>query len=630
MRNKRKLTKGRVIPEYLGNRLCGLWPYIAAIAVNALLHIGIGLFIRISVYGALRLFISFIFFIYPFYFVTDVLWSMRPDVSAVLSGEVKINRKSYANIARTDIPKDKLLPATVSIAVYTEENAVIFETIRQSIQAAERYRLASGKEANIVMSDDGLAPMLGGRCSKAQLEELMSRYAASDFSLSNAERSAAERIGFYREKGIGFVVRPAKNRAGKFKKASNLNYTLRLEDRVFRGESFESLFAEGADFEFGYAEGDIKTHEIILLLDKDSGVNSRIIEAVVPEFAADEELAYAQCATNAANPSDNYFTKAVARYTNNLFHNIWPCKALQGFFVPLVGHNVFLRKSHLAESGWWSENRVSEDYDKAIGFYNIGYHGKYMQLAGLEFSEYVSRTFAEETGKQFRYSFGLLEMLLQGTIQTGKTRICDAIYMILYFCSLVNSVMLFPASLLECYFGNVHLLWAGFMICNACFILLPCVRSFHMRRRLPKEQQQNLGHTSILALSFLGHAYSMLAGVCRYFTDKLKSNPKSFPSTNVDEVEYSFADGLKILGGFFRKNKGFLFIAALCAERGIFMLTNPNMSLPTLITYGYIFLVSLLVPIVLTPQLFTQPARAIARFRANLCLRTKQKQTDAG
>ena len=650
MRKERVLTAERTIPGRLGNKLCGLWPYLLSIMINALIHVGIGLHYGTSVYGVTRLVISFLFFIYPSYFVADVLWSMHPDVSAILSGKTKINRKYYANMVRAGVSKDRLFPVTISIPVYTEENAVIFETIRQSIAAAAYYRTASGQSANIVISDDGLAPMLGGYCTRAQINDLMLRYAyymkphytdhttshyasyakplhptamAEEWSLDGGclnekELAAAERILFYRENGVGFVARPAKNRAGKFKKASNLNFTLRLGDSISRGGQQGSLFADGGEFERGYAEGDISTHEIILLLDKDSGVHPEIIGAVVPEFACDAELAYVQCATNALNLYDNYFAKAVGRYTNNLFQNIWPCKALQGFFVPLVGHNVFLRKSLLEESGWWSENKVSEDYDKAIGFYNIGYHGKYMQLAGLEFTEYVSRTFSEETGKQFRYSYGLLEMLLQGTIQSGKTRACDALYMVLYFFSLVNSVMLFPAALLENYFGNVHFLWAGFFICNLGFILLPCVRSFCVRRLLPKEQLTNPGYTSILALSFLGHAYSNLAGVCRFFIDLLRPNSKPFPSTSVDTMKYSFADGLKIIGEHFRKNKGLLFLAVFCIERGVFMLTGMHVGLPTLVTYSYIFLVSILVPILLTPQLFPLPAQRQAKIRVRL------------
>ena len=623
MRKKKGKARHWKTSAQLGNEMCGLWPYIAALTTNALMHTGLFMLTDGSVYSFIRLLISYIFFIYPYYFVADVFWSLRPDVSAILAREVKINRKYYTNCVRTDIPKESLLPATVSIPVYLEENAVIFETVRQSRAAVEHYRRVSGKQVNVLVSDDGLAPMLGGFLTRTKVEELLRRYEENPGQLGENEIKAAERIRYYRENGIGFVARPAKNRAGLFKKASNLNFTLRLGKRLAAGRSLQVLCAKGGEFEFGYAEGGVITHDIILLLDKDSGVNEKIMEAVVPEFVADGMLAYVQCSTNAANLTESYYTKAVGYNINNLFHNIWPCKALQGYFVPLVGHNVFLRRSMLEESGYWSENKVSEDYDKAISFYNIGYHGKYAHFEGLEFSEYVSRTFSEETGKQQRYSYGLLEMLLQGTIRIGKTRGCDVLYMFLYFCSLVNAVMLLPAALLECYIGNIHLLWAGFIFCNICFIVLPCFRGLIMRNRIPGEQRGNLGTASILALSFLGHAYSMLAGICKYFLNKFRRNPKAFPSTNVDTLQYRFVDGVGLLKAYVMKNKGLLPVAALCIERGLFIMANVHAQLPTLLTYGYILFVSVLVPVIMTPQLFRQPSEMLKKaFRV---LRRKPK-----
>ena len=49
--------------------------------------------------------------------------------------------------------------------------------------------------------------------------------------------------------------------------------------------------AEDGPFAGGYAEGTVVIHEVILLLDKDSGLKDRIIEAVLPEFAVDSKLA---------------------------------------------------------------------------------------------------------------------------------------------------------------------------------------------------------------------------------------------------------------------------------------------------------------------------------------------------
>lgn len=601
---RRNQPRKIIIPEKLGNGGCEVWPYILGLIFNAFLHFSLFIFYGLFWHNLLYLSISFIFFIYPFYYVTDIIWSLRPSVCSILAGKTLINRKYYMNVVRKNINVSELLPVTVSIPVYTEDNEVIFETVRSSLTAVKRYQEYSGQEGNVVVSDDGIAVMLGGFCTQEKVEKLVDKFFHSFTELSPIEKKAAQRICFYREHQVPFVVRPAKNRAGLFKKASNLNYTLRLGEALYQGKERKELTKPGAEFEYGYTEGNIYTNEMILLLDKDSGVKEKIIQAIAPEFSADDKLAYVQCATHAVNLSENYFTYATGHQVNNLFLNIWPCKALQGFFVPLVGHNVFLRKSMLEKSGLWSENKVSEDYDKAIGFYNMGYHGKYAQIQGLEFTEYVSRTFAEESSKQLRYAYGLFEMIFGGTIVWGKSRKCDVLYMLLYFCSVINEVMLLPTVLLESYFGNIHLLWAGFLLCNFCFVVLPCIRGMIMRRHLPKEQTEKIMHTMVIAVSFVGHSFAMLSGACRYFFNLLKRNKKPFPSSSVDKLEYRFSDGVKLIVEYIRKNKGFIPIAILCLDRGLFMITRKGIEPVTMFTYCYVLFGTVLVPILMTPQLF--------------------------
>lgn len=603
MKKKRAKNKTR-IPEALGNRACSIWLYVLVLVSDAAVHGTLLYFHGLTPQSFFRLFFSFLFFIYPLYYVADTLWSLRPSVCGILSGELLINRKYYMNTVRKEVAGEALFPVTVSVPVYLESNETIFETLRESLAAAKRYRLFSGKTANVLVSDDGLAPLLGGRCTKEKVEALLRSAEDETAKLTQSEKKAAERLRFYRAHELPFVARPAAGRRGLFKKASNLNFTLRLGKLMAAGTPPERLTGEGAAFAGGYAEGDIVTHEIILLLDKDSGVKEGIIEAIIPEFAADERLAYVQCATSAVNLNENYYTGSTGRQINNLFHNIWPCKALQGFFVPLVGHNVFIRKSLLEKSGLWAEDRVSEDYDKALCFYSMGWHGKYAQIRGLEFTEYASRTFTEETGKQHRYAYGLFELFFDGTVFQKEVRGCDAFYMLLYFCSVINQVMLLPTVLLESYFGNIHLLWAGFLFCMLCFILLPLTRSLVMRRRLPKETLFGLPHTLIIAVSFVGHSFSFLAGAFRYLSNKLKENRAPFPSTNVDQLEYRFRDGMKLLLQYIRKNPVFLLIAFLCLDRGILLLTRKGIEPATTFTYAYILFCAALVPVFLTTPLF--------------------------
>lgn len=216
---KRKQAPKKIkIPEALGNRLCGVRLYVFILVFNACVHIALFFSYEQTVQTSLRLFLSFIFFIYPLHYATDTLWSLRPSVRNILSGKILINRKYYMNTVQKEVDRDALLPVTVSVAVYTESNEVLFKTLSESLAAIRRYHEYSGLEANIVVSDDGLAPLLGGRCSVKKAEELLSALKNNAANLTSSEKLAAERIAFYRKHKIAFVARPAHGRAGRPRK----------------------------------------------------------------------------------------------------------------------------------------------------------------------------------------------------------------------------------------------------------------------------------------------------------------------------------------------------------------------------------------------------------------------------
>lgn len=583
--------------------VCGVRPHAIALLINASIHVSIFVIYGAQMHQLWRFVLSFFFFIYPCSYMVDIFWSVRPSVRNVLTGEVLINRKHFMNAPRREVKASDLLPVTVSIPVYLEENAVIFETVERGLRAIRSYQRFGASEANVLISEDGLAPLLGGVCTGEAIERLMKAYRENPESLSPKEKKAAERIRFYREKGVGFVARPAKGRAGLFKKASNLNYTLRFGNNLTKDAKLGGKESEDAFTAQGYAEGDYRTHEIILLLDKDSGVQEGIIEAILPEFATDAKLAYVQCATNAINLKENYYSRVSGHLTNDLFHYIWPCKALQGFFVPLVGHNVFLRKSILEKCGRWSENKVSEDYDLAIRLYGMGYHGKYAKIPGLEFTEYTSTNFEEETGKQRRYAYGLMEMVFDGTLH-GHVRPCDRFFMFLYFFSMVNQIMLLPTIFVECYFGNIHLLWAGFLLCDAIFILSPWIRSLVMGRKIPKEHRSSILCTLEMAASFISHSLSVFLGATGWILNKFKRKKKSFPSTRVGENERGLIAGLRLILGYIRGTWLFIPVALLCADRSVYVLTRHGIRTESRVAYCFIFFSMVLSPVLFTPPLF--------------------------
>ena len=134
-KNPEKQKKSRKIPENIGNNICGVWPYIIVLAINAGVHITLFFIYGRTLESFVRLFLSFIFFIYPLQYITDTLWSLRPSICEILAGKLQINRKHYMNTVRKEVSREALLPVTISIPVYLEDNEVIFQTLRQSMVA---------------------------------------------------------------------------------------------------------------------------------------------------------------------------------------------------------------------------------------------------------------------------------------------------------------------------------------------------------------------------------------------------------------------------------------------------------------------------------------------------------------
>ncbi|MDR1833530.1 MAG: glycosyltransferase family 2 protein, partial [Propionibacteriaceae bacterium] len=487
-----------------------------------------------------------------------------------------------------------------------------FETFRQSLAAVAHYR-GQGGRANLVVSEDGLAKLIPD-LADGGLERVLSAPA------NDGERQAAERIRFYRTFGVGFVARPADGRPGLFKKAGNLNYTLRLSEALDAGEPLPRLLH--GQFAGGHAEGDVRVGELILLLDKDSLLRPEVIWATVPEFVADPKLVYTQHQTKPANPEENYFTRIMAAFTTNLFANGLPAKSVQGFTVPLVGHNAFLRKEFLKQTDWWPENRVSEDYAKSMDAYRLGYHGKYIAYEGLDFGEYVSETFTVETLKQYRYAFGLLEILFNPPrqwLRSGlltpemrllvktypRARILDLYDMFVYLFSFVNSAVALPFTVVTLAFGDYRMYWGGFL---ANFIIFAVVPSLNIMRARPASKRLDFWTgVSFVAVGpvFLGHTYSIARGFVKFFADGLTGRSRGFGATSVASHRY-FGDGVRLLAGYYAENKALLAISVLLlAEGAFFFPAHQELSLATA-SVAFMMLVPL-TPIIFTPAFFRPP-----------------------
>lgn len=170
---------------------------------------------------------------------------------------------------------------TIQMPVYKEGmESVIVPTVR-SLQAAISYYESRGGSASIFMNDDGLRAGL-------------------------SEEEAQARRDFYHDNHIGWVARPRHNgeegyvRAGKFKKASNMNFALNISRKVeayLQTMVAEKLAAEGTDMiddneeeelyqqalarvleenPLAWAEGNVRVGEIILIVDSDTRVVSTL------------------------------------------------------------------------------------------------------------------------------------------------------------------------------------------------------------------------------------------------------------------------------------------------------------------------------------------------------------------
>jgi len=186
----------------------------------------------------------------------------------------------------------------------------------------------------------------------------------------------------------------------------------------------------------------------------------------------------------------------------------------------------------------------------------------------MDFTEYVSRTFTEETGKQLRYSYGIMEIMFDKTgdyLKEGKfskldkhrikmypgRRFYDLVDRFIYFCSYVNTASLIPATLLAVYSGYVYHIWGGFFCNLVMFTLFPLFFSMNTSRSRSKDEKYTLSNSIAINLAFLGHAYAVLKGIMKYFADPFKRAPKPFGATSVDSMDYSFVDGVKIIAKHF-------------------------------------------------------------------------------
>ncbi|KAK4938003.1 hypothetical protein LTR10_021492 [Elasticomyces elasticus] len=315
---------------------------------------------------------------------------------------------------------------TIQCPVYKEGlEAVIHPSIVSIRKAISTYELQGGS-ANIFINDDGMQVI--------------------------PEEEAQKRFEFYEDNNIGWVSRPkhapkgdenGENvyvRAGKFKKASNMNFCLNVtnrvedkmsevqrgpewtqedEDRLYQA-SFDTVINEDAGRTWG--GGDIRMGDYILIVDSDTRVPEDCLLDAVSEMEHSPDVAIIQFSSGVLNVTTSFFERAITFFTNLVYTAIRFAVA-NGDVAAFVGHNAIMRWSAVqsvrfteGEDGvekFWAENTVSEDFDMALRLQGLGYIIRFSTYCGDGFKEGVSLTVYDELSRWEKYAYGCAELVFQ-------------------------------------------------------------------------------------------------------------------------------------------------------------------------------------------------------------------------
>lgn len=313
-------------------------------------------------------------------------------------------------------------PITIQMPIYTESLEGVVKPTVASLQAAISHYESRGGEARIFINDDGMA--IRSEADNAKFHE------------------------FYVNNNIGWVSRPKHNhegfiRAGKFKKASNMNFALNISNRVedelqtlvdhWYGHGHSSLTEEQEDVLYkqalqtiltqdarAKAGGNIRMGEIILIVDSDTIVPEDCLMYGAAEMFLSPEVAIVQHATGVMQVSWDYFENGITYFTNLVYTAI-RFSVGSGEVAPFVGHNAFLRWQAVqavgnppAEDGYvafWSESHVSEDFDISLRLQIAGNVIRMASYHGRGFKEGVSLSIFDELDRWEKYAYGCNELV---------------------------------------------------------------------------------------------------------------------------------------------------------------------------------------------------------------------------
>ena len=334
------------------------------------------------------------------------------------------NSKYYSGVAPRRLPRHNLPHVTIQCPVYKEGLYSVIDHTVKSLEAAIATYEMQGGTANIFVNDDGMQLI--------------------------PQEEAQIRREYYEQHRIGWVARPKHVpkptdgkapfiRAGKFKKASNMNYAMavsaRVEEKLATVRRSPSWTQEQENYAYEqclqqvkaedegrtWAEGNIRIGDYILLIDSDTRVPQDCFLDAVSEMEASPQVAILQYSSGVMNVTTSFFENGITFFTNLVYTNIKYAVA-NGDVAPFVGHNAILRWSAIQDISYqgddgtekyWSEETVSEDFDMALRLQCTGYLVRLGGYTGDGFQEGVSLTVYDELARWEKYAYGCNELVFQ-------------------------------------------------------------------------------------------------------------------------------------------------------------------------------------------------------------------------
>ncbi|KAL7277979.1 hypothetical protein ACG7TL_007932 [Trametes sanguinea] len=373
----------------------------------------------------------------PFLFCVSLFFALQiiANVSFVLGPVAQYHQNSKYYSAVRPAPNkviDTNLPhMTIEMPVYKESLTETIAPSVYSLKKAMQTYARQGGTSSILVHDDGM-----------QL-------------ISEEERQA--RINFYADHNVGWVARPPHSsapdgykRAGRFKKASNMNYGLALslklekhllaleaagaqdtpeeclEDRALKMAIEETFEESGRRWRPWACNGkSLRVGEIILIVDSDTIVPEDCLRDAARELAESPEVAIIQHESDVMQVANHYFENGIAHFTRRINKCI-SMGCANGEIAPFVGHNAFLRWSALQDAAFvdeadgvkkiWSEANVSEDFDMALRLQLKNYIIRWASYSEGGFKEGVSLTCDDELNRWQKYAYGCNELIFNPLI----------------------------------------------------------------------------------------------------------------------------------------------------------------------------------------------------------------------